>query len=188
MPGLASFARTVVGLRPRRGESGIRNSLVGGPMVSVAQLYAADVPEIAFPEGTDLVQIVWCPEPHVLPKRSFQGKDCRVFWGRAYEIRYGPEAQPGPWASRGSPCPCTSEWRCANSTSASLGQLSAVCRGSQSGGRRRCRAAVTEPATRFSWPACVKSPWGTLGVGLFPRQQWAPQRECRQWHVRSAHD
>ncbi|MEV6841452.1 hypothetical protein AB0N17_44585, partial [Streptomyces sp. NPDC051133] len=30
----------------------------------VAQLYAADVPEIAFPEGTDLVQILWCPEVH----------------------------------------------------------------------------------------------------------------------------
>lgn len=137
MPGLDSFARTVVRLRPRRGEPGIRNSHVGGPMlwpadepwphcasadhgsaddpvpmVSVVQLYAADVPEISFPEGTDLVQIVWCPEPHVLPKPSFQGKDCRVFWRRAGEIRYGPDVQPDPWKHWDAewdevPQPCT---------------------------------------------------------------------------------
>ncbi|WP_143076680.1 hypothetical protein [Streptomyces sp. MUSC 14] len=82
------------------------------PMVSVAQLYAADVPEIAFPEGTDLVQIVWCPEPHDVPKPSFQGKDCRVFWRRPGDIRYGPDVQPDPWEHWDPewdevPLPCT---------------------------------------------------------------------------------
>jgi hypothetical protein len=137
MPGLASLARTVVRLRPRRGEPGIRDSHVGGPMlwpvdepwphcadadhgsandsvpmVSVAQLYAADIPEIAFPEGTDLVQIVWCPETHDLPKPAFQGKDCRVFWRRSGEVVYGPGVQPDPWEHWDAkwdevPRPCT---------------------------------------------------------------------------------
>ncbi|MCQ4043698.1 hypothetical protein ACFOSC_11275 [Streptantibioticus rubrisoli] len=122
MPGLSSFARTVVRLRPRRGNPGIRESHVGGPMlwpvdepwphcgdadhgsavdavpmVSVAQLYAADVPEIAFPKGSDVVQIVWCPEPHDLPEPSFLGKDCRVFWRRSSEVVHEPTAQPDPW-------------------------------------------------------------------------------------------
>ncbi|MEU6218703.1 hypothetical protein ABZ845_14460 [Streptomyces sp. NPDC047022] len=120
LPGLASLARTVVGLRPRRGEPGIRDSHVGGPMlwpadepwphcadgdhgrepapmVSVAQLYATDVPEIAFPEGADLVQIVWCPEVHGMPEPQFQGKRCRVFWRRSGEVVHEPGAQPDPW-------------------------------------------------------------------------------------------
>ena len=122
MPGLASLAHTVVALRPRRGEPGIRDSHVGGPMlwpadepwphcadadhgsaddsapmVSVAQLYATDVPEIAFPEGTDLVQILWCPEVHGLPKPQFQGKQCRVFWRRSSGVVHGPGVQPDPW-------------------------------------------------------------------------------------------
>jgi hypothetical protein len=30
-------------------------------MVPVVQLLATDVPELLFPAGTDLLQIVWCP-------------------------------------------------------------------------------------------------------------------------------
>lgn len=135
MPGLAQLARTVVKLRPRRGEPGIRESHVGGPMlwpegepwprctdrdhkngslpmVSVAQLYTTDVPEIAFPEDTDLVQILWCPEVHCLPKPQFQGKQCRVFWRRSEEVVHGPGAQPDPWEHWDAewdevPQPCT---------------------------------------------------------------------------------
>jgi hypothetical protein len=33
-------------------------------MLAVAQLTAADFPEIAFASGTDLVQILWCPSHH----------------------------------------------------------------------------------------------------------------------------
>ncbi len=137
MPGLAALARTVVGLRPRRGAPGVRDSHVGGPMlwpvdepwpycadadhgsadepvpmVTVAQLYAADVCEIAFPEGTDLVQIVWCPEPHDLPKPSFLGKDCRIYWRRSAEVVHGPQVQPDAWEHWDAewdevPQPCT---------------------------------------------------------------------------------
>ncbi|MGW6505892.1 hypothetical protein [Nonomuraea angiospora] len=136
MPGLALLARTVVGLRPRRGEPGIRDSHVGGPMlwpvnepwphcadadhgsgrsvpmVSVAQLYAADVPQIPFPEDTNLVQIVWCPTTHALPEPQFQGKHCRVFWRRSGDVVHGPGVQPDPWEHWNAewdevPRPCT---------------------------------------------------------------------------------
>ncbi|MEW1841498.1 hypothetical protein AB0392_26460 [Nonomuraea angiospora] len=36
------------------------------PMVGVAQFYARDIPEIPFPEGTDLLQVLWCPNEHQL--------------------------------------------------------------------------------------------------------------------------
>ncbi|PNE16960.1 hypothetical protein B1H26_18405 [Amycolatopsis sp. BJA-103] len=34
------------------------------PMVAVAQVYARDVPELPFPEGTDVCQVLWCPTDH----------------------------------------------------------------------------------------------------------------------------
>ncbi|TYB71270.1 hypothetical protein FXF51_02215 [Nonomuraea sp. PA05] len=36
------------------------------PMVGVAQLYARNIPEITFPNGTDLLQVLWCPNEHLL--------------------------------------------------------------------------------------------------------------------------
>ncbi|MGW6502033.1 hypothetical protein [Nonomuraea angiospora] len=36
------------------------------PMVGVAQFYARDIPEIPFPEGTDLLQVLWCPNERQL--------------------------------------------------------------------------------------------------------------------------
>ncbi|MFB4283851.1 hypothetical protein ACBJ59_51730 [Nonomuraea sp. MTCD27] len=36
------------------------------PMVGVAQFYARDIPEIPFPEGTDLLQVLWCPNDHIV--------------------------------------------------------------------------------------------------------------------------
>lgn len=34
------------------------------PLVSVAQLYASDVPGLPCPDGTDLLQVLWCPFDH----------------------------------------------------------------------------------------------------------------------------
>jgi hypothetical protein len=31
------------------------------PLVSVAQIYRRDVPQLAFPDGCDLLQVLWCP-------------------------------------------------------------------------------------------------------------------------------
>ncbi|MEV4559308.1 DUF1963 domain-containing protein [Kitasatospora sp. NPDC049285] len=34
------------------------------PLVPVVQLFAADAPELPFPAGTDVVQVLWCPFDH----------------------------------------------------------------------------------------------------------------------------
>jgi hypothetical protein len=34
---------------------------VPSPLAAVLQLYAHDVPELPFPERTDLFQLLWCP-------------------------------------------------------------------------------------------------------------------------------
>lgn len=33
-------------------------------MLAVAQLYAADIPDLPRPDGTDLLQVLWCPFDH----------------------------------------------------------------------------------------------------------------------------
>lgn len=112
-PELAAYARTTVRLHPRRGEPGMRDSHIGGPlwwpaaepwphcdrhkdlngrpkdpypMVAVAQLTAADFPELGFPDETDLVQVLWCPEWHEQPHPHGWGQACRVIWRRTAEI------------------------------------------------------------------------------------------------------
>jgi hypothetical protein len=37
------------------------------PLIAVMQLYARDVPELPFPEDTDLFQLLWCPNWHAAP-------------------------------------------------------------------------------------------------------------------------
>jgi hypothetical protein len=37
------------------------------PLVGVLQVYARDVPELPFPDGTDLFQLLWCPNTHEDP-------------------------------------------------------------------------------------------------------------------------
>ena len=36
----------------------------GRPLLGVLQVYARDVPELPFPDGTDLFQLLWCPNEH----------------------------------------------------------------------------------------------------------------------------
>ncbi|UKD56756.1 hypothetical protein L3Q65_08560 [Amycolatopsis sp. FU40] len=41
------------------------------PMAPIAQFYARDIPELPFPDGTDVCQVLWCPtdhEPHYGPR------------------------------------------------------------------------------------------------------------------------
>lgn len=48
-----------------RVSKGSRIPLEGpAPMVPVAQLYAADIPGLPCPDGTDLLQVLWCPFDH----------------------------------------------------------------------------------------------------------------------------
>ena len=93
-PEVAAYRRDATRLHPRPGEPGVRDSSVGGallwpahepwphcmhahpklgfdppppgpvPLVPVLQLYAADVVDLPFPPGTDLLQLLWCPYDH----------------------------------------------------------------------------------------------------------------------------
>jgi GNAT superfamily N-acetyltransferase len=95
-PELAAYRKDAVRLHPRRGKPGARDSSVGGPMlwpvnepwpdcedehpgtpyVPVLQLFATHVPELPFPPGTDVLQVLWCPFDHdeiYVPR-------VRVFW------------------------------------------------------------------------------------------------------------
>ena len=58
------------------------------PLVPIAQLYAADVPTIPFPDGKDLLQILWCPVDHgdIPGQRTYFGPPVHLFWRRAEEI------------------------------------------------------------------------------------------------------
>ncbi|MCX5388822.1 hypothetical protein [Streptomyces sp. NBC_00094] len=49
-------------------------------MLPVAQLYARDVPDLQTPEGTDLLQVLWCPFDHpIMPKTA-------LFWRAAATV------------------------------------------------------------------------------------------------------
>jgi hypothetical protein len=92
-PEVVSLQCEATRLHPRRGEPGVRDSSVGGPLlwpahqpwphctevhltvssdpppgpvplVPVLQLYAADVPSLPYPAGRDLLQVLWCPCDH----------------------------------------------------------------------------------------------------------------------------
>jgi hypothetical protein len=59
------------------------------PLIPVAQLYASDVPDLPRPEGTDLLQVLWCPfdhEPDYMPRTMLR-------WRSAADVA-GPIAVP----------------------------------------------------------------------------------------------
>ena len=93
-PEVAAYRRKATRLHPRRGEPGARDSSVGGPLlwpahepwphctgahpdngfetppsgpvplVPLLQLNAAEFPDLPFPPGSNLLQVLWCPYDH----------------------------------------------------------------------------------------------------------------------------
>jgi hypothetical protein len=59
------------------------------PVIPLAQLYARDVPGLPCPDGTDLLQVLWCPFDHVLDSPSA----VHLRWRRAATVR-DPLAHP----------------------------------------------------------------------------------------------
>ncbi|GID16360.1 hypothetical protein [Actinocatenispora rupis] len=132
VPGLAAYARTTVRLHPRRGRPDVRGSHLGGRllwpsgepwptcarsrycalepgvrMLAVVQLTAADVGEIRFPPGTDLVQVLWCGSFHGEPDGD--PESVRVYWRRAADvvrIARQPRPDPADHADESIPRPC----------------------------------------------------------------------------------
>ena len=59
--------------------------VVGQPhdaYAGVIQLRATDVPELGFPEGYDLFQLLWCPRDHL----KHYSPQCRVYWRQTTTI------------------------------------------------------------------------------------------------------
>ncbi|MBC2907012.1 hypothetical protein [Streptomyces cupreus] len=110
MPQLVDWRKITVRLHPRPGTPSFQESHVGGPMlrmpgrawpscdehpaeingsliprpmVSVAQLYKQQFPEIPYPVDSDLLQIFWCPNDHFIEytESSFEGPAVKIVWG-----------------------------------------------------------------------------------------------------------
>lgn len=58
---------------------------VPNALVAIAQLYASDVPTITFPDGSDLLQILWCPLDHndIPGQRFYAGPPVHLYWRKA---------------------------------------------------------------------------------------------------------
>ncbi|MFE0508652.1 hypothetical protein [Streptomyces sp. NPDC058964] len=52
------------------------------PMVAVLQLFSRDVPGLHFPAGSDLLQLLWCPDDHSEPPGQPR------YWGPNVEVRF----------------------------------------------------------------------------------------------------
>ncbi|MEV6527281.1 hypothetical protein AB0M43_35660 [Longispora sp. NPDC051575] len=66
------------------------------PLVAVAQLRAADIPDLPRPGGADLLQVLWCPFDH--PHDGIVGPTLRLRWRREADVR-GEPAEPPVGAS-----------------------------------------------------------------------------------------
>ena len=62
-------------------------------LVPVAQLYRRDVPDFAGPDGTDLMQVLWCPLDH--PDEGYNPK-VRLYWRSSAEVTRPLDAAPEP--------------------------------------------------------------------------------------------
>ncbi|MFF4581826.1 DUF1963 domain-containing protein [Streptomyces sp. NPDC001389] len=123
-PELTPYRREAVRLHPRPGSPAPTDSSVGGPllwpageawpvcteehyepesvelhedeapMLPVVQVYRADAPGLPFPEGTDLLQVVWCPYGH----GEYNYPLPRVYWrdsAAVGDVRPTPGPAPG---------------------------------------------------------------------------------------------
>ncbi|WP_119730079.1 hypothetical protein [Thermomonospora amylolytica] len=62
------------------------------PLLPVAQLYARDIPDLPCPDGTDLLQVLWCPSTKI--KSSSSAVYLR--WRRSSEVTQVLEQPPEP--------------------------------------------------------------------------------------------
>ncbi|MFF4647163.1 hypothetical protein [Streptomyces sp. NPDC001389] len=77
-------------------------------MVPVVQLYARDVPDLVFPAGTDLLQILWCPLVH---EDDQYAANPRLHWRNtaqtAADVADGQPPRPHTAEEDYLPRPCT---------------------------------------------------------------------------------
>ncbi|RVU20968.1 hypothetical protein EOT10_25920 [Streptomyces antnestii] len=79
-------------------------------MVPVVQLFARDVPELAFPDGMDVLQLVWCPLIHPLDHAAAALP--KLYWRSEADVlatevlRNSPAPQEGEYEEDFMPQPC----------------------------------------------------------------------------------
>ncbi|GLY93300.1 hypothetical protein [Actinoplanes sp. NBRC 103695] len=75
------------------------------PLVPVAQLYRRDVPDFAGPDGTDLLQVLWCP--HLHPDDGYNPR-VRLYWRRSADVGRTLDApdEPAVVHEDSLPTPC----------------------------------------------------------------------------------
>ena len=130
-PQVIPFARTTTRLHPRKGSPTVVQSSLGGallwpagepwptcdqddfdehpdggaPLVPVLQLFADEVPDLPFVEGTDMLQVLWCPFDH----DPWSSPRPELRWRRRSTIGTRLEAMPAPHEDadpRYVPYPC----------------------------------------------------------------------------------
>jgi hypothetical protein len=71
---------------------------------AVLQLRERDVPELGFPPGKDVFQLLWCPNDH----RQYPAPYCRAYWRAAADVTDSLARLPAPgWAEEWYvPKPC----------------------------------------------------------------------------------
>ncbi|MER7278436.1 hypothetical protein ABT369_28745 [Dactylosporangium sp. NPDC000244] len=118
-PELNAHTTTATRLHPRPGAPAVTQSSIGGPllwpagepwpvcdvddhddpvplptpMIPVAQVYRHDAPDFAGPDGTDVLQVLWCPLDHL---DEGYNPLVRVFWRRAAGVTRVLAEPPAP--------------------------------------------------------------------------------------------
>ncbi|GAA2394708.1 hypothetical protein [Dactylosporangium salmoneum] len=131
LPQLRALARVTTRLHPRRGRPSVEGSSVGGPLlwpadepwptcadalllehpdgaavplVPVLQLLAEDVPDVPFPKGSDVLQVLWCPfdhDPWSAPVPQLRWRR-RSAIGRPLATMPAPHEDADPWRVPGA--------------------------------------------------------------------------------------
>ncbi|MFE5585835.1 DUF1963 domain-containing protein [Kitasatospora sp. NPDC056531] len=78
-------------------------------LIPIAQLRAEDAPHLPWPQNTDLLQVLWCPNDHddIQGERYYYGPAVGLHWRRAAEL--APATPPPPLRSEEDyylPQPC----------------------------------------------------------------------------------
>lgn len=125
VPALAPYARPAVVLHPTPGKPGPQDTSIAGPMlwpahepwphcslpdeqepsglppvamVPVVQVWRRDAPGDWWPQGADVFQLLWCPNPHWDPPAPHADASpvVEIRWRRAADLPQAPFPAPAP--------------------------------------------------------------------------------------------
>ena len=121
IPSLAPKAKQTVRLHPKQGQANANCSKIGGtilwpqreqwprcaehecPYVVALQMRKQDVPELTFRRNTNLLQVLWCPNPH----SYYACPNAEVFWRNSRIKGHSPDCSDSINGEEGYlPTPC----------------------------------------------------------------------------------